>query len=140
MQEDIEQNIIIVLKDKKTNLILKELDVCSLNYDSKLVNSIFAYLENEIIYIEIELTTQKDVLDWEFNAVLDYYDMDIFDKYDIFEQEESYNPCWNVRFLYDDDFQKTVNEVLKLHLYEINQVFDVIKDKEIEYTNPKNVN
>lgn len=133
--------IVIMKKDKKTGLFEKELQTLSISKYEQYVLNIYA-LENENnqVFLNIKLTTEKDVSDWEYNAIYDYYDMSMFENegYNINECEEEYNPTWEIIIPYTDNNNKLtsiVNNILEIHYKELEEVYSVIKDKEGEYKN-----
>lgn len=133
--------IVIMKKDKKTGLFEKELQTLNISKYEQYVLNIYA-LENENnqVFLNIKLTTEKDVSDWEYNAIYDYYDMSIFENegYNINECEEEYNPTWEIIIPYTDNNNKLtsiVNNILEIHYKELEEVYSVIKDKEGEYKN-----
>ncbi len=133
--------IVIMQKDKKTGLFEKELQTLNIyKYDQFILNIHAMENDNNKIFLNLKLTTDKDVLDWEYNAIYDYYDMDIFKKlgYEIVECNEEYNPTWEISFEYIDDNQQItniVNNILEIHNKELIEVFNIIVDKEGEYKN-----
>ena len=133
--------IVIMQKDKKTGLFEKELQTLNIyKYDQFILNIHAIENDNNKIFLNLKLTTHKDVLDWEYNAIYDYYDMDIFKKlgYEIVECNEEYNPTWEISFEYIDDNQQItniVNNILEIHNKELIEVFNIIVDKEGEYKN-----
>ncbi len=133
--------IVIMKKDKKNGLFEKELQTLNISKYEQYVLNIYA-LENENnqVFLNIKLTTEKDVSDWEYNAIYDYYDMSIFENegYNINECEEEYNPTWEIIIPYTDNNNKLtsiVNNILEIHYKELEEVYSVIKDKEGEYKN-----
>ncbi len=133
--------IVIMQKNKKTGLFEKELQTLNIyKYDQFILNIYALERENNKIYLNLKLTTDKDVLDWEYNAIYDYYDMDIFKElgYEIIECDEEYNPTWEISFEYIDNNQEItniVNNILEIHNKELTEVFNIIVDKEGEYKN-----
>ncbi len=133
--------IVIMQKNKKTGLFEKELQSLILTKYEQYILNIYA-LEDEKnrLFLNIKLTTDRDVLDWEYNAIYDYYDMEIFKQlgYEIIECEEEYNPTWQISLLYIEDIEeltKVVNDILYYHKQELTEVINIIKDKEREYKN-----
>ena len=71
--------LVIMQKNKKTGLFEKELQTLNISKYEQYILNIYALEEdNSEIFLKIKLTTQKDVLDWEYNAIYDYYDLSIF--------------------------------------------------------------
>ncbi|MDE6357263.1 MAG: hypothetical protein K2L15_01590, partial [Eubacteriales bacterium] len=96
----------------------------------------------EILKLYLKITTKEDVQDWEYNAIYDYYDTSIFEgiALDTIENEEEYNPTWEVILKYiDDEFEleKIINKVLFLHKKELDEVFSIISNKKGEYVDEK---
>ncbi len=56
--------------------------------------------EQNNITVFLKLTCERDVSDWEYNAILDYYDTETVKPFvdTIEELEEEYNPVWLVSF------------------------------------------
>lgn len=133
--------IVIMKKDKKTGLFEKELQTLNISkYEQCILNIYALENENNQVFLNIKLTTEKDVSDWEYNAIYDYYDMSIFENegYNINECEEEYNPTWEIIMPYTDNNNKLtsiLNNILEIHYKELEEVYSVIKDKEGEYKN-----
>lgn len=133
--------IVIMQKNKKTGLFEKELQSLVIaKYEQYILNIYALKDEDNKLFLNIKLTTDRDVLDWEYDAIYDYYDIDIFKNlgYEIIECEDEYNPTWEISFLYKEDLEeltKVVNDILYYHNEEIREVINIIKDKEREYKN-----
>ncbi len=133
--------IVVMQKSKKTGLFEKELQTLNISKYEQYILNIYALEEdNNEIFLNIKLTTPKDVLDWEYNAIYDHYDIGIFEKlgYTIKECEEEYNPTWEISLNYTDNqiqLLNNVNNILQLHFDELEEVYNIIKDKEGEYKN-----
>jgi disulfide oxidoreductase YuzD len=128
-----------MLKNKETGILEKELSSITLDKNDEFILNVFAVQEQECIYVHIRLTTDKDTQDWEYNAILDYYDTEVFkDKViSISEIEESYNPSWEVVVKYTEDDEKLreiTEELLEIHRKELYDVYKIIADKETEYS------
>lgn len=134
--------IVIMQKNKKTGLFEKELQTLNISQYEDFILNIYAENEEDDIFLKIKLTTNRDVLDWEYNAIYDYYDTEIFQKegYYIKECDEEYNPTWEISTKYIEDEEQilnTINKIVKMHKDEISEVFEIIKDKEGEYADEK---
>ncbi len=130
--------IVIMQKDNKTGFLDKELASLTLNENENLIVNLFAAEENEVLKMHIKLSTDKDVADWEYSAIFDYYDTDILKEYaeNIIEEEDYYNPTWEIIFNYTDDLselEEKITKILSLHKKELDDVYKIIKDKESEY-------
>ncbi len=129
--------IVIMLKNKSTGFLEKELISLDITENVDYMVNIFA-TEEEGMKLHIKLSTAKDVADWEYNAIYDYYDTDVFKGIaDISEADDDYNPVWEAVTDYSDDAEvtaKKVAEILAVHKKEIEDVYETIKDKESEYS------
>ena len=133
--------IVIMQKNKKTGLFEKELQsLVVTKYEQYILNIYALKDEDNKLFLNIKLTTDRDVLDWEYDAIYDHYDIDIFKNlgYEIIECEDEYNPTWEISLLYIEDIEeitKVVNDILHYHNQELTEVINIIKDKEREYKN-----
>ena len=70
--------IVIMLKDKQTGFLDKELGGYNVGDDDIFIYNAYAEEENGEYIVRMKLTCNKDVEDWEFNAIYDYYDSSVF--------------------------------------------------------------
>ncbi|MDO5389223.1 MAG: hypothetical protein Q4F63_08310 [Clostridia bacterium] len=129
--------IVIMLKNKNTGFLEKELASLDITENADYIVNIFAADEEEGRKLHIKLSTKKDVADWEYSAIYDYYDTDCFNGLgQVIDADDDYNPVWEVVIDYDDDIavlEEKTAEILAAHKKEIEDVFETIKDKESEY-------
>ena len=131
--------IVIMQKDVETGFLDKELASLTITENENLIVNLFAQKEeNEKLKMHIKLSTDKDVSDWEYSTIFDYYDIDIFKDYVeiITEEEDYYNPTWEIIFEYIDDIvelEEKIIKILSIHKAELEEVYETIKDKESEY-------
>lgn len=130
--------IVIMLKDKNTGFLEKELASLDLTENVGYIVNIFAADEEEGRKLHIKLSTERDVEDWEYSAIYDYYDTECFNGIaEVIDADDDFNPVWEVVIDYIDEtavLEERVAEILKVHKNEIEDVFETIKDKEAEYT------
>lgn len=135
--------IVIMQKNDVTGLFEKELVCLNIKENDEYILNIYAMKDSEeILKLYLKITTKEDVQDWEYNAIYDYYDTSIFEgiALDTIENEEEYNPTWEVILKYiDDEFEleKIINKVLFLHKKELDEVFSIISNKKGEYVDEK---
>ncbi len=135
--------IVIMEKDKNTGFLDKELASLTLSENENLIVNLFVIKDDKgERKIHIKLSTDRDVDDWEYSAIFDYYDLDILKEYaeNIIEEEDYYNPTWEIIFNYTDnisELEEIITEILKIHRKELTEVYDIIKDKESEYDEKK---
>lgn len=133
--------IVIMQKNLETGLLEKELASLNIENEQYILN-IYAMgeAENEL-KLFINLTTENDVQDWEYNAIYDYYDKDVFQKFKpIINEKNEYNPTWELIIDYPNEIQNLqsiLNDILSIHKNELFEVFSIIQEKKGEYENEK---
>ncbi len=130
--------LVLMLKDKETGFLDKELSAYKIGENENLIVNIFATEENNKTIVHLKITTDRDCEDWEFDAIYDYYDNEIFTNLvlSFSEETEVYNPTFLLTFeLIDDDdkMESFIKKILELHKNELYDVYEAIKDKEEEY-------
>jgi hypothetical protein len=127
-------SLVLMERDKETNFLIRELGsfkvsegaiyVTKFYYDGEKINMIF--------------DTNKDVEEWEYSAIFDLFNMDVFEEngFVIEEENEEYNPTWIMKFDYIEehgDMEEKISEACLLIETEMNNVFKAIEGKEEEY-------
>lgn len=130
--------IVIMLKNPSTGFLEKEIGSYSLNDNENLVVNAYAVLQDNTYEIHLKLTTNRDVEDWEFDAIYDYYDDEKLKRLvkDVKEVDDCYNPTWEVTFDFDsshDLVEAKLNDILECHKEELNDVYETILDKKQDY-------
>ena len=126
--------IIIMAKNQETGQIEEEFcTIQTIEYGEYLpyLSNIFATYEEEKTIINVLLSTNYDVEDWEFDAIYDYYDTESFfenksiengiEDFNITEIEDVDNPTWRATFVAEDDttsISKHVGIILRQHVEE----------------------
>ncbi len=136
--------VVIMQKDAKTGFLDKELASLTISENEELIVNLFVLedIETKKLKTHIKLSTERDVEDWEYSAIFDYYDTDIFKEYaeSAIEEENYYNPAWEIIFNYKDnidELEEIIIKILSIHRNELNEVYEIIKDKESEYNEKK---
>ena len=131
--------IVIMLKEKQTGFLEKELGCYDLGEQQNIILNIYAEeTAPDITTVFLKLTCQRDVQDWEYDAILDYYDMDSIKPFvdTIEEVLDEYNPVWLVSFPFSEnqqEMEEKLQSVLQAHQKELLSVYDVIADKKDDY-------
>lgn len=139
--DNVDTVVVIMLKDSTTGFLDKELCSLSLNKNEEYIINVYVTEENSAQrLLHLRLSTERDVLDWEYSAIFDYYDSERFNGkvIKVLEIEDYYNPAWELVLDYIDDtieIEAQVEELLELHRAELEDVYSVIADKESEYDN-----
>lgn len=94
------------------------------------------YTDGKVVHMIFD--TAKDVEDWEFEALFDYFNEESFDKYGVKIEpiDEEFNPTWGLEFDYIEDEEELSLKVERLCrniALEIENAFNEIKDKQDEY-------
>lgn len=130
--------LILMQKNKETSEIEKEIGSYTVSSNLDLINGIHMTCEDEKNIVHLKITTEKDVKDWEFSAILDYYDDEVLNDLALAvkEIEDAYNPTWEVDFEFvdsQDGMKSKIESILDKHRKELDEVYAEIKDKEEEY-------
>ncbi len=128
--------IVIMLKDEETGFLEKELGAYSISENGELIFNIYA--EGEEKKVEMRLTCERELQDWEYDAVYDYYDTETVGALvDSIEEEDGhYDPVWVVTFPFaeeQDVMEQKLTDILDAHKEELLSVYEAIKDKEDDY-------
>lgn len=135
--------IVVMLKEKESGFFVKELGTYAVSEHSDYLVNINAEEteeENNIV-VNMKVMYDKEVEDWEYNAIYDYYDINALkfsDKIiECAEVEDCFEPTWEVKFNFsdnDDEVEELIHEILEKHHNEILDVLETIKDKKDEYS------
>ena len=130
--------IVIMLKDKETGFLDKELGSYKIDENEQLIFNTYAVENEDGIVVHMKITCDKDVEDWEFDAIYDYYDPEeiLKEVISFSEEEDCYNPTWDASFKFIDDIsemERKIKKILEIHKKELNSVYEAIADKRDEY-------
>ena len=94
--------------------------------------------EGEEKKVVMRLTCERELQDWEYDAVYDYYDTETVGALvDSIEEEDGhYDPVWVVTFPFaeeQDVMEQKLTDILDAHKEELLSVYEAIKDKEDDY-------
>ncbi len=134
-----ETYLVLMLREKETGFLDKEINAYKINECEEYLVNIFAEEDDRgEILVYVKLTLDKDCEDWEFDAIYDYYDESIFNDISLSftEVEESFNPTWEIVFKYiedDKEMEKFILDILLKHKKELEDVYNTIADKKDEY-------
>ena len=127
-------SLVLMEKDKETGFITKELGSFEVNEGAEHIKSF--YVLGDAVYIKFD--TNKDVEEWEYSAIYDLFNKDIFieNGFEIDEDLDEYNPTFILKFKYSDeyiDMKEMIDKAVNLISKEMNNVFKNIEGKEEEY-------
>lgn len=100
-----EAAIVLMLKEKESGFLTKELGCYTVSGKESLLDRIYAEETDDGIVVHMALGCEKEAEDWEYDAIFDYYDADALrDVVDIVAEEEGHlNPVWVVTFPFQDE-------------------------------------
>ena len=121
-------------KDKESNLFVRELGSYEVSDGAEYVTKM--YYDGEKVNMFFD--TNKDVEEWEYSAVFDSFDYNIFSNsgYEIEDVDDEYNPTWRLKFDYKlehMDMKEQINNACILVEKAVKSVFEDIKDKKSLY-------
>ncbi|WP_125154724.1 DUF6762 family protein [Clostridium rectalis] len=127
-------SLVLMEIDKETGLFIKELGSYKATDGAEYISKM--YYDGE--KINLFFNTYKDVEEWEYSAIFDLFNENVFKEngYIIEEVDDEYNPTWKVEFGFIHEHQimeNTLKKICSLIKKEMDIVFLSIKDKEEEY-------
>ena len=131
---------VIMLKNKETGFLEKELGSLNINKNDEYIVNLFVLKEDDGEKLHLRISTDRDVEDWEYGAIFDNYNYDSYgdNVIEIDEIDNDYNPVWEIVIDYDDNLsvvEERVAEILDIHSNELKRVYEEIKYKDSEYKN-----
>ena len=127
-------SLILMEKDKETGFVVKEIGSYNVSEGAEYIKSF--YVLDDKVYIKFD--TNQDVEEWEYSAIYDVFNMNLFEEegFEIEEVEDEYNPTYLVKFKYEDN-REYISEKLALCIDLIEEAmekaFSDIEGKEEEY-------
>lgn len=127
-------SLILMERDNETGFVTKELGSFKVSEGAEHIKGF--YVKGDTVYIKFD--TNKDVEEWEYSAIYDVFDMNLFESegFKIEEVEDEYNPTFLINFEYKDDHDY-IDEKLSLAIELIEEAmekaFKDIKGIEDEY-------
>ena len=127
-------SLILMERDDATGFVTKELGSYKVSEGAEHIKGF--YVKGDDVYIKFD--TNKDVEEWEYSAIYDVFNMNLFEEegFEIEEVEDEYNPTYLVKFKYEDN-REYISEKLALCIDLIEEAmekaFSDIEGKEEEY-------
>ena len=111
---------VIMLKNKETGFLEKELGSLNINKNDEYIVNLFVLKEDDGEKLHLRISTDRDVEDWEYGAIFDNYNYDSYgdNVIEIDEIDNDYNPVWEIVIDYDDNLsvvEERVAEILDIH-------------------------
>ena len=95
-------SLILMERDNETGFVTKELGSYKVSEGAEHIKGF--YVKGDNVYIKFD--TNKDVEEWEYSAIYDVFDMNLFENegFKIEEVEDEYNPTFLINFEYKDGY------------------------------------
>lgn len=127
-------SLILMEKDKETGFVVKEIGSYNVSEGAEYIKSF--YVLDDTVYIKFD--TNKDVEEWEYSAIYDVFNAELFENegFEIEEVDDEYNPTFLINFTYKDDHQYIEEKLsLAIELIEeaMEKAFNDIEGKEEDY-------
>ena len=127
-------SLVLMDKDKETGFITKELGSFEVNEGALYVRKLFV-VDN---IVNLYFDTNKDVEEWEYSAIYDLFNKDVFieNGFEIDEDLDEYNPTFILKFKYNEEYaemKEMIDKAVELISNEMNNVFKNIEGKEKDY-------
>lgn len=127
-------SLILMERDNETGFVTKELGSYKVSEGAEYIKGF--YVKGDSVYIKFD--TNKDVEEWEYSAIYDVFNMELFENegFEIEEVEDEYNPTFLINFKYKDDYEYIEEKLsLSIELIEeaMEKAFNDIEGKEEEY-------
>lgn len=133
--------VMLMEKEQDTGYLTKEIGSYRIMEGGQYIDSIYLTNKEGERTVHLRLTTDRDLEDWEYEAVFDYYDTEVFGQQirsivEVVEVEEEFNPVWEITFPFIDSqegMETMLERILTIHKTELNSTYEGIQDKKEEY-------
>ena len=125
-------------KDRITGFLHREIGSYTIENNGELIESIYLYDEDDKARVNLRLTVERDVEDWEFSAIFEEYDMSDLEQHinTFIELDEFFNPVWEVTFDFIENqnaMERILDTIMSLHKQELDRVYGEIEGKKSLY-------
>ena len=127
-------SLILMERDPETGFVTKEIGSYKVSEGAEYIKGF--YVKGDTVYIKFD--TNKDVEEWEYSAIYDVFNAELFENegFEIEEVDDEYNPTFLINFTYKDDHQYIEEKLsLAIELIEeaMEKAFNDIEGKEEDY-------
>lgn len=127
-------SLILMERDIETGFVTKEVGSFQVSEGALHVKNF--YVKGDKIYLVFD--TNKDVEEWEYSAIYDMFNYELFEKegFEIEDIEEEYNPTFLIKFGYVDDYdyiREKLEKCIDIIVESMDKVFKDIEGKKEEY-------
>ena len=130
--------IMLMEKEAGSGALVREVGSYTVEKYGELIEGFFLIKEEEKDVLHMRITVERDVEDWEFSAIYDEYNPEVFEDYILTfdELEDTYNPTWEITFNFTDNqttIERTLNTILDTHKKELDRVLAAIVGNKSNY-------
>lgn len=127
---------LVLMEVDKDNKFIREMGSYEVNDGAEYITKF--YYNDEEAKVKLYFDTHKDVEEWEYTAIYDLFDVEVFENkgFEIEEKDDEYNPTWILKFDYIDDYKNMVEkliEVCELIKVEMEKAFKKSEENKQEY-------
>lgn len=131
--------LLLMEKNEETGILEREIGSYKISDYGNWVSGIYLIKKGDKDLVSLRLTTDRDVEDWEYTAVFDQYDYEVYDDSveEISEIEDEYNPTWEIFFEFidsQDEMETRLDRIVSIHRNEMLKVYQRIQENKENYT------
>lgn len=127
---------LVLMEVDKDNKFIREMGSYEVNDGAEYITKF--YYNDEEAKVKLYFDTHKDVEEWEYTAIYDLFDVEVFKNkgFEVEEKDDEYNPTWILKCDYIDDYKNMVEkliEVCELIKVEMEKAFKKSEENKQEY-------
>lgn len=127
-------SLVLMEKDKESKAFIREIGSYEVTDGAEYITKM--YYDGEVVNIFFD--TNKDVEEWEYSAIFDLFNYDLFLEkgYKVEDVDDEYNPTWKLTFDFSEDHEimsNKIKEVCNIISQSMNTVFYDINGKQELY-------
>jgi hypothetical protein len=127
-------SLVLMEKDKESNAFIREIGSYEVTDGAEYITKM--YYDGEVVNIFFD--TNKDVEEWEYSAIFDLFNYDLFLEkgYKVEDVDDEYNPTWKLTFDFSEDHEimsNKIKEVCNIISESMDTVFYDINGKQELY-------
>jgi hypothetical protein len=127
-------SLVLMEKDKESNASIREIGSYEVTDGAEYITKM--YYDGEVVNIFFD--TNKDVEEWEYSAIFDLFNYDLFLEkgYKVEDVDDEYNPTWKLTFDFSEDHEimsNKIKEVCNIISESMDTVFYDINGKQELY-------
>lgn len=128
-----DENLIVLIEKDKDKKFIREIESYNIE-KSEFVKSLYA-IDEDGLKVYLTLTTDRDVEDWQYNAIYDYMEFEELEGecLEIEEGDETYNPEFTFKLDYKENMEEDLNNIIENFSQRLIDVYKIIEQHKEEY-------